>query len=852
MNKTSQHKRLLYLAGVLLSCNLALTACWSPNQKQNTQEPKKHQKVSKAKKTKQKKSTKKSSRKEVAGIDKPTDDGFLLTSESQIEGKTDLGIIVKHGDHQHFFFYSDLKGTKWAYLIPKDYKEGPKASYAQSHHSNAHAGFGQTGDGYVFNPKDIVAEDANGYTVRHGDHYHYILKSSLGVPTLQQIASSNRHIPAAPPTLYRKGGIPGIDFKTSDGFLFDGKNISGTTATGILVKHGQHYHPISFEELKHSKWSHLVDRYKPNKPAAKPAANADEADYQAKRAYLAKELHIDPSQITKVVTDGQVGLEYPHEDHKHVVLLKDLDIHKPFETPEDHILRQEKGESFEQRKERLIKEYMEHFKVKREDITVDGNYMSVRHGDHAHVYKIDPNLPDDPERDVKTETTNLEAEDQLVYGPLYSPNSTENLSRNGVYAKYKPAGIKNIKNFVLLTFNTNSHDGDLLVNGQKTKRVYYLVRKDLDWSTLKIQRPQTITHDGRIFKGWSEDLPTSGIMARENKGYYADFSKELNKPTKEVYGPNDNTKDIDLSNYVPIRYTTLANGKLRLGDKLQGGFIYFVNPELTWRQAKIKGLVLPTPVPNAGYEFIDWRTTSIGDDGDDSKVSVTSSLAAFGSTAPFLGPYQAKNPANPTDKQDPSRHRNYYWHNPDHYVAVAFKVDGDGQLVSSAGRGKTLVYLVRKGMSLTQAGILAPAYQGQNGAKFDSSASSKIDYSAPVNQDTTYTFTFKKTVDKPAAKKGETVKPAAPAEPANKAAKADEAKAADKPKAAETSPSKAPAAQSPAAPGDSPLKPGVPQVTEPAGDAKEEEGDYPTFEDLAGGPVDIDLSKIDPNNPFFS
>ncbi len=44
--------------------------------------------------------------------------------------------------------------------------------------------------------------------------------------------------------------------------------------------------------------------------------------------------------------------------------------------------------------------------------------MSVRHGDHAHVYKIDPSLPDDPERDVKTETVNLAIEKQSVYGPF--------------------------------------------------------------------------------------------------------------------------------------------------------------------------------------------------------------------------------------------------------------------------------------------------------------------------------------------------------------------------------------------------------------------------------------------------
>lgn len=751
MNKKLQHKHFLYLAGVLLSCNLALTACSSPNQNQKAHEPKKHKKVSKAKITKQKKSTKKSSRKEVAGIDKPTDDGFLLTSESQIEGKTDLGIIVKHGDHQHFFFYSDLKGTKWDYLIPKDYKEGPKANYTQSHHSNAHAGFGQTGDGYIFNPKDIVAEDANGYTVRHGDHYHYILKSSLGVPTLQQIASSNHHIPAAPPTLYRKGGIPGIDFKTNDGFLFDGKNISGTTATGILVKHGQHYHPISFEELKHSKWSHLVDRYKPNKPAAKPAANADEADYQAKRAYLAKELHIDPSQITKVVTDGQVGLEYPHEDHKHVVLLKDLDINKPFESLEEHILRQEKGESFEQRRERLIKEYMEHFNVKREDITVDGNYMSVRHGDHAHVYKIDPNLPDDPERNVKTETTNLEIENQLVYGPFYTENSTENLTRNGVYQKYNPQGLQNIKNFVLLTFSTNSNYGNLAIDGHKAKRIYYLVRKDLNWEDLDIQRPDTVKDEGRIFKGWNRDLPTTGKMAREHYSFYVDFDKTKKKPTKKVYGPKDDISDIDLGNYVPVRYTVLLNGtlelsQLELNNVMQKGFTYFVDPSLTWKEAKEEGLTSPVPVPDDNYEFIEWRPVSIGKFEDGEKVSTTINLAAFGSTAPYLGPYTATNFDNPTDPNDPNRHPNYYWHDPKKYVAIAFKINEGGNFVTQLGREKTIVYLVRKGYSLKTAGIYLPWVQTDKNhtRDYNKMIITEAEYNEPATNDKLYTIPLQK------------------------------------------------------------------------------------------------------------
>ncbi|MGQ7334311.1 pneumococcal-type histidine triad protein, partial [Streptococcus suis] len=94
---------------------------------------------------------------------------------------------------------------------------------SQPKRSQLSSGSKQTEDEYVFDPKDIVAEDANGYTVRHGDHYHYILKSSLGGTTHRQLTSDSRQSPTLP-IVHQQEGIPGIDFQTSDGFLFDGQN----------------------------------------------------------------------------------------------------------------------------------------------------------------------------------------------------------------------------------------------------------------------------------------------------------------------------------------------------------------------------------------------------------------------------------------------------------------------------------------------------------------------------------------------------------------------------------------------------------------------------------------------------
>ncbi|WP_161949775.1 pneumococcal-type histidine triad protein, partial [Streptococcus suis] len=92
----------------------------------------------------------------------------------------------------------------------------------------------------------------------------------LGGTTHRQLTSDSRQSPTLP-IVHQQEGIPGIDFQTSDGFLFDGQNISGVTETGILVRHGKHLHLIHFETLKRSKWSYLVNQYKPNVESDKKA-----------------------------------------------------------------------------------------------------------------------------------------------------------------------------------------------------------------------------------------------------------------------------------------------------------------------------------------------------------------------------------------------------------------------------------------------------------------------------------------------------------------------------------------------------------------------------------------------------
>ena len=132
----------------------------------------------------------------TAGITTPTSDGYIFKGENDIIGKNNFGFIVKHGSHQHIIPYSQLVGTKWEYLVNNTGTPAtttntnttvvntPKSNIVNdSHHDHhEHSSDHEDSDGYKFNPKDIVSEDENGYTVRHGDHFHYIPKNKVEKP----------------------------------------------------------------------------------------------------------------------------------------------------------------------------------------------------------------------------------------------------------------------------------------------------------------------------------------------------------------------------------------------------------------------------------------------------------------------------------------------------------------------------------------------------------------------------------------------------------------------------------------------------------------------------------------------
>ena len=295
---------------------------------------------------------------------------------------TEDGYVTLHGDHSHYekglvpynakfldkLVYNDknykLKDEDIQYEVAQGYiikvngkyyyypKEGVKQSnivdeetaktISASSHSHHHEKTSTHEDNYQFNPKDIVKETADGYVVRHGDHYHFIKKSDLSATQLNSIkqAGINNERPS---------NTAGITHATSDGYIFKGESdIIGHNSFGFIVKHGSHNHIISFDSLRGTKWEYLINKYTSSNNHSNSHSNTTSPEkstkitkeIQDKIDYLSKILNIDKSKIKVIETTKGLALTYPHVDHTHTVFLDEIHIGDDSNLLNDEIEKQ--------------------------------------------------------------------------------------------------------------------------------------------------------------------------------------------------------------------------------------------------------------------------------------------------------------------------------------------------------------------------------------------------------------------------------------------------------------------------------------------------------------------------------
>ena len=162
------------------------------------------------------------------------DDGYVFNPNDIVE-ENEMGYVVRHGDHFHFIYKNNAQKTIATTMATN--------SVAHEHHEEVE-------DGYVFDKKDVVSETAEGYVVRHGDHFHFIYKDKDGKP-----AASAEHHHHEGEHHDHEGEHHEHDGDKHDhegehhdhdhdGYVFDKKDVVSETAEGYVVRHGDHFHFI--------------------------------------------------------------------------------------------------------------------------------------------------------------------------------------------------------------------------------------------------------------------------------------------------------------------------------------------------------------------------------------------------------------------------------------------------------------------------------------------------------------------------------------------------------------------------------------------------------------------------------
>lgn len=241
-----------------------------------------------------------------------TDDGYVFSPTDVIEDTGDA-FVVPHGNHFHYIPKSDLSaGELAAAQAYWNGKQGEHSSTSSSKPSSDNSKPAQPSltetpnltvtptyqqnqgkdistllselyakplserhvesDGLVFDPAQIIKRTANGVAVPHGDHYHFIPYSQMsdleqkiarmiplkGQNGLNEIVTDIKPLASKevvhkflgqPIKAYGKG-LDGKPYDTSDGYIFTKDSIDSVDKSGVIAKHGDHFHYMGYGELE--------------------------------------------------------------------------------------------------------------------------------------------------------------------------------------------------------------------------------------------------------------------------------------------------------------------------------------------------------------------------------------------------------------------------------------------------------------------------------------------------------------------------------------------------------------------------------------------------------------------------
>ena len=244
-----------------------------------------------------------------------TDDGYVFNASDIIEDTGDA-YIVPHGGHFHYIPKSDLSAGELA--AAKAYLSGNSSALSQSLSLTPNNGVSAADDGYVFNPNDIVRDTGDAYIVRHGDHYHYIPKSSLN----NHQAQSNTPSLESPSNSTPNNPLPHVHHEEEEhDHGFDANRIISEDSEGFVMSHGDHNHYFFKKDLSPGQIKAAQDHLYGNKHSE---TNPDNHSSQKPEEHHHEEEHDHGFAADRVISEDEKGFVVSHGDHNHYFFKKDL------------------------------------------------------------------------------------------------------------------------------------------------------------------------------------------------------------------------------------------------------------------------------------------------------------------------------------------------------------------------------------------------------------------------------------------------------------------------------------------------------------------------------------------------
>ncbi len=258
-----------------------------------------------------------------------TDDGYVFNASDIIKDTGD-GYIVPHGGHYHFIPKSDLSAGELA--AAKAYLSGNTTALSQPLSVTPNNSVTAADDGYVFNPNDIVRDTGDAYIVRHGDHYHYIPKSSLNNPP----SHSNTEEVGSSSNTGSSNATSHVHHEEEDGHGFDANRIISEDSEGFVMTHGDHNHYFFKKDLTPEQIKAAQDHLRGKTPVTPSPAHDDDDDHDEDAHGHHHEEHGHDFDANRVISEDEQGFVMSHGDHNHYFFKKDLTAEQ-IKAAQDHL-----------------------------------------------------------------------------------------------------------------------------------------------------------------------------------------------------------------------------------------------------------------------------------------------------------------------------------------------------------------------------------------------------------------------------------------------------------------------------------------------------------------------------------